>query len=195
MKDSGCKGLFIGFESINPSSVSGVHKVQNDVAKYEYAVAEIHKRGIMINASFVFGLDSDTKETFQATLDWIVRNRIETVTSHILTPYPGTALHKQMEEEGRLLTRDLGLYDTAHVVMQPKNMTPEELYAGYLWIYDQVYSFKNIMRRIPRSLSQVPAYLMFNFLYRKWGRFTDWLCNKLTYERIGRWGEWLSRYI
>ena len=116
MKDSGCKGLFIGFESINPSSVSGVHKVQNDVSKYEYAVEEIHKRGIMINASFVFGLDSDTKETFQATLDWIVRNRIETVKSHILTPYPGTALHKQMESEGRLLTRDLGLYDTAHVV-------------------------------------------------------------------------------
>ena len=195
MKDSGCKGLFIGFESINPSSVSGVHKVQNDVAKYEYAVEEIHKRGIMINASFVFGLDSDTKETFQATLDWIVRNKIETVTSHILTPYPGTDLHKQMENEGRLLTRDLGLYDTAHVVMQPKNMTPEELYAGYLWIYDQVYSFKNILRRIPRSLSQLPAYLMFNFLYRKWGRFTDWLCGKITYERIGRWGEKLSRYV
>ncbi|MBO5979114.1 MAG: DUF4070 domain-containing protein, partial [Bacteroidales bacterium] len=114
---------------------------------------------------------------------------------HILTPYPGTALHKQMEEEGRLLTRDLGLYDTAHVVMQPKNMTPEELYSGYLWIYDQVYSLKNIIRRIPRSLSQVPAYLMFNFLYRKWGRFTAWLCGKITYERIGRWGEKLSRYI
>lgn len=195
MKESGCKGLFIGFESINPSSVSGVHKVQNDVAKYEYAVSEIHKRGIMINASFVFGLDSDTKETFKATLDWIVRNKIETVTSHILTPYPGTALHRQMSQEGRILTKDLGLYDTAHVVMRPKNMTPDELYSGYLWIYDQVYSFKNIIRRIPRSISQIPAYLMFNFLYRKWGKLTDWLCSLVTYERIGRWGEKLSRYI
>ena len=66
MKDSGCKGLFIGFESINPSSVSGVHKVQNDVSKYEYAVEEIHKRGIMINASFVFGLDRIPAQTCDA---------------------------------------------------------------------------------------------------------------------------------
>ena len=195
MKECGCQGLFIGFESINPASVDGVHKVQNDVSKYEYAVHEIHKRGIMINASFVFGLDSDTKETFQATLDWIVKNRIETVTSHILTPYPGTALHRRMKEEGRLMTEDLNLYDTAHVVMRPKNMTPEELYRGYLWIYDQVYSYKNIIRRIPKSIKQIPSYLMFNLFYRKWGRFTDWLCEKVTYERIGYWGEKLSKYL
>ena len=195
MKECGCQGLFIGFESINPASVDGVHKVQNDVSKYEYAVHEIHKRGIMINASFVFGLDSDTKETFQATLDWIVRNRIETVTSHILTPYPGTELHRRMKEEGRLMTEDLNLYDTAHVIMRPKNMTPEELYRGYLWIYDQVYSYKNIIRRIPKSIKQIPSYLMFNLFYRKWGRFTDWLCEKVTYERIGYWGEKLSKYL
>lgn len=195
MKDCGCMGLFIGFESINPSSVDGVHKVQNDVAKYEYAVEEIHRRGIMINASFVFGLDSDTPETFRMTLDWIVKNRIETVTSHILTPYPGTELYRRMQEEGRLLTTDLNLYDTAHVVMQPKNMTQEELYKGYLWIYDQVYSFRNIIRRLPKSRRQIPSYLMFNLFYRKWGRFTDWLCSRVTYSRIGWWGEKLSKYL
>ena len=195
MRDCGCMGLFIGFESINPSSVDGVHKVQNDVAKYEYAVEEIHRRGIMINASFVFGLDSDTPETFRMTLDWIVKNRIETVTSHILTPYPGTELYRRMQEEGRLLTTDLNLYDTAHVVMQPKNMTQEELYKGYLWIYDQVYSFRNIIRRMPKSRRQIPSYLMFNLFYRKWGRFTDWLCSRVTYSRIGWWGEKLSKYL
>ena len=195
MKECGCQGLFIGFESINPSSVDGVHKVQNDVTKYEYAVKEIHKRGIMINASFVFGLDSDTKYTFQATVDWIVKNKIETVTSHILTPYPGTELYRRMKDEGRLLTEDLNLYDTAHVVMNPRNMTQEELYNGYLWVYEQVYSYKNIIRRIPDSIKQIPSYLMFNLFYRKWGKFTDWLCKKITYERIGYWGEKLSKYL
>lgn len=195
MKECGCQGLFIGFESINPSSVDGVHKVQNDVTKYEYAVKEIHKRGIMINASFVFGLDSDTKDTFQATVDWIVKNKIETVTSHILTPYPGTELYRRMKDEGRLLTEDLNLYDTAHVVMNPRNMTQEELYNGYLWVYEQVYSYKNIIRRIPDSIKQIPSYLMFNLFYRKWGKFTDWLCKKITYERIGFWGEKLSKYL
>ncbi len=195
MKESGCQGLFIGFESINSDSVGDVHKVQNDVAMYEYAVSEIHKRGIMINASFVFGLDCDTKETFAETVKWIVRNRIETVTSHILTPYPGTVTYDRMRAQGRILTDDLELYDTAHVVIQPKNMSPEELYEGYLWVYKEVYSYKNILRRLPRSIRQVPAYLMFNFFYRKWGRFTDWLCRRITYERIGYWAEKISRYI
>ena len=195
MKDSGCQGLFIGFESIHPDSINNVNKVQNDVKSYEYAVAEIHKRGIMINASFVFGLDCDTRDTFSATVKWIVKNKIETVTSHILTPYPGTTIYDRLNMEGRILTNDLGLYDTAHVVMQPKNMTAEELYEGYLWVYKEIYSFKNIWRRMPKSAKQIPAYLTFNFFYRKWGSFTDWLCKRFTYERIGYWAEKLSKYI
>ena len=195
MKDSGCQGLFIGFESIHPDSINNVHKVQNDVKSYEHAVSEIHKRGIMINASFVFGLDCDTRDTFSATVKWIVKNKIETVTSHILTPYPGTTIYDRLNMEGRILTNDLALYDTAHVVMQPKNMTAEELYEGYLWVYKEVYSFKNIWRRMPKSPKQIPAYLTFNFFYRKWGTFTDWLCKRFTYERIGYWAEKLSKYI
>lgn len=195
MKDCGCQGLFIGFESINPNSVTNVHKVQNNVEKYEFAISEIHKRGIMINASLVFGLDGDTKETFAATAEWIVKNKIETVTSHILTPFPGTVVFDQMQAQNRLLTSDLNLYDTAHVVMQPQNMTAKELYEGYLWIYKETYSLKNILRRIPKSPKQIPAYLTFNLFYRKWGKFTEWLCEKITYERVGKCAEKASRYI
>lgn len=195
MKESGCKGLFIGFESIHPDSIRSVHKVQNDTNKYDAVVEAIHSRGIMINASFVFGLDSDTKETFEYTLDWIVRHKIETVTSHILTPYPGTELYRQMEAEGRITTFDYSLYNTANVVFTPKNMTPEELYEGYIWIYKKIYSFKNIFKRVPRAKDQRAAYFLFNFLYRKFGSFTDFLCRIITYERIGRLGEKWARYL
>ena len=65
---------------------------------------------------------------------WQVKNRIETVTSHILTPYPGTALYDRMKAEGRITTDDLSLYNTANVVFKPKEMTAEELRQGYLWI-------------------------------------------------------------
>ncbi len=195
MKQSGCQSLFIGFESINPDSISKVHKVQNHTDNYETAIRAIHDRGIMINASLVFGLDGDTKETFQATLDWIVKHKIETVTSHILTPYPGTALYDRMKAEGRIVTDDLSLYNTAHVVFKPMGMTAEELYEGYLWIYRQIYSFKNIIRRIPEKKDQRAAYLAFNLLYRKFGKFSDFLCKCVTYKRIGIWGERLSRYL
>lgn len=195
MKDSGCRSLFIGFESINPTSIKDVHKIQNSTETYEKAIKAIHDRGIMINASLVFGLDGDTKETFRATLDWIVKNKIETVTSHILTPYPGTALYDRMKKENRIVTDDLSLYNTAHVVFKPMNMTANELYDGYIWIYKQIYSLKNIFRRMPDCKKQRPAYLMFNLLYRKYGKFTDFLCRRITYKRIGIWGEKLSKYL
>lgn len=195
MKESGCQGLFIGFESINPSSIGGVHKVQNDRAKYEYAIDEIHKRGFMINASFVFGLDDDTPEVFQKTLDWIVEQKIETITSHILTPYPGTKLYDEFVRENRLIKHDFSKYNTAHVVFQPKNMSPEQLYEGYLWIYKELYSFKNIFKRLPKAKKQWIPYLTFNLLYRKYGKWTDRLCKHFTYERIGWLAEKWSRYL
>ncbi|MBR3701785.1 MAG: B12-binding domain-containing radical SAM protein [Clostridiales bacterium] len=195
MKESGCQGLFIGFESINQNAVSNVHKVQNHTDTYERAIRNIHDRGIMINASFVFGLDGDTKDTFKDTLDWIVKNKIETVTSHILTPYPGTKLYDRMKEEGRILTDDLSLYNTANVVYKPSDISPEDLYKGYLGMYKKIYSFRNIIRRIPEKKDQRAAYLMFNLFYRKFGKLTDALCKFITYERIGLWGETMSKYM
>lgn len=195
MRRSGCEGLFIGFESVNEESLRAVHKGQNCLGKYEQAVRNIHDRGMMVNASFVFGLDGDTPETFRRTLDWILRNRIETVTSHIMTPYPGTVLYDRLKAEGRILTEDLSLYNTANVVFQPRQMSAQQLQDGYLWMYKQIYSFRGILRRMPEKPDQRAAYLMFNLLYRKFGRVSDWLCRRIGYGRIGYLGEKLSRYL
>ena len=195
MKVSGCQGLFVGFESIQADSINNVHKIQNNIEIYEKAVKMAHDRGIMINASFVFGLDGDTPETFRTTLDWIVKNKIETVTSHILTPYPGTELYSRLKKEGRIISDDLSKYNTAHVVFRPAQMTEQELYDGYIWIYKQIYSLKNILKRIPKDKSQRTAYLLFNLLYRKYGRFTDLVCKMITYKNVGIIAEKLSRYL
>lgn len=192
MAESGCESLFIGFESINESSIKGVHKGQNNVEKFEKLINEVHKRNIMINASFVFGLDGDDISTFHKTVEWIVKNKIETVTSHILTPYPGTKVYEEMKNEGRIFDDDLSKYNTANVVFYPKNMTPDELYQGYLNVYKEVYSFKNIIKRIPKSKSQVMPYLAFNFIYRKYGKLTEKIAKAIGFDAIGRFGEWLA---
>ena len=190
MKESGCKGLFIGLESINENSIKAANKGQNNTARYEYLISEIHKRGLMVNASFVFGLDDDDETTFSRTLDWIVKNKIETVTSHILTPYPGTAQYAQMLAEDRITVTDQQYYTTSDVVFAPLKMTAEQLKQGYLDIYKQIYSFRNIMRRMPAH--QRTGYLLFNFLYRKYGRFTSSLCKVIGFNRIGYFAEKLS---
>lgn len=192
MADSGCQSLFIGFESLNAKALAGVHKGQNKSDQYERLVKALHDRGIMINASFVFGLDEDDVTTFRSTIDWIVSHRIETVTSHILTPYPGTALYQRFLESGRIKDFNLSHYNTAHVVFEPLGMTKKELYQGYLQVYREVYSFRNILRRCPKSKKQWMPYFLFNFFYRKYGKFTEKLCEWITYERIGRIAEKLS---
>ncbi len=195
MEETGCKSLFIGFESINPRAIESVNKVQNNTNRYEKLVDELHKRGIMINGSFVFGLEGDTKETFKATLDWIVKEKIETVTSHILTPYPGTKLYKDMMSKGLIDDSNLSHYNTSHVVFQPKNMTKDDLYRGYLWIYKEIYSFKNIIKRMPKSSFQIFPYLTFNFLYRKFGKVIDFFAGLIGYKNVGKIAQKLSKYL
>ena len=88
----------------------------------------------------MLGFDHDGPDVFARTAEWIEANRLECATFHILTPYPGTPLFRQMESEGRLLHKDWSLYDTAHVVFRPKHMTAEELADGYAWCYRRLFS-------------------------------------------------------
>ncbi len=191
MVETGCQSLFIGFESVNNQALAEVHK-DNDSESYGRLVDELHKRGIMINASMVFGLDGDGLEVFENTLDWLVKNRIETLTAHILTPYPGTRLYHNMKASNRITDYDLAHYNTSHVVFKPLNIEPEELYRGYLNIYRRFYSFPCIMARKPENPKQRKAYFLFNFLYRKYGGFFSRIQRIIPMRSLGQAAEWLS---
>ena len=93
-----------------------------------------------------FGLDDDDKDVFKHTVEWGVKNGITTSTYHILTPYPGTKLFQDMEQAGRITSRNWDLYDTRNVVYQTKSMSAQELKQGYDWAYQSFYSWKNIIR-------------------------------------------------
>jgi radical SAM superfamily enzyme YgiQ (UPF0313 family) len=146
----------------------------------------------MINASMVFGLDGDDEGTFDRTLDWLVKMRIETLTSHILTPYPGTELHRNMESAGRITESDLSKHNTAHVVFSPANMSAESLYRGYRRMYRRFYSIPNIIRRLPKAKAQRRPYLLFNLLYRKYGRLTSAIARVVPMGVLGRLAERVS---
>ena len=170
MASTGCKSLFIGFETLNEKNLSGCSKRQNKIDDYAVVIKKIHDRGMMVNASLVFGFDSDGPEVFPETLQWLVENKIETMTGHILTPYPGTKLYKKLQEENRIFDFDLRHYNTSHVVYYPRNMTSQQLQQGYLWIYSEFYSFRRILQRLPACNQQRIPYLFFNFFYRKFGK-------------------------
>lgn len=169
MAQSGCKSLFIGFETLNVRNLVACRKPQNRIEEYDCTIRKIHDRGMMVNASLVFGFDQDTADVFAATLDWLVARKVETMTGHILTPFPGTPLYRRLLEEGRIIDSDLAHYNTSHVVFRPKGMMAEQLQEGFLWMYRRFYSWRGIRDRLPEAREQWAAYLLFNVLYRKLG--------------------------
>ena len=168
---AGCTGVFVGFESLTDENLVEARKKTPTTSDYARRVGMLHDFGIQVNGSFVLGFDHDRKDIFARTAEWVEENRLECATFHILTPYPGTPLFRQMESENRLLHRDWTLYDTAHAVFQPKHMTPEELEQGYAWIYERLFSHSSIWRRRPEDWSAVPLYLAMSYLYKRSNRF------------------------
>ncbi len=164
---AGCTGVFIGFESLHADNLTAARKKTPAPVDYARRVAILHRYGIQVNGSFVLGFDHDGPDTFARTVEWIEQNRLECATFHILTPYPGTPLFRQLESEGRLLHRNWDLYDTAHVVFQPKHMSVEQLNEGYAWCYETLFGHRSIWRRRPQDSAAVPGYLAMSYLYKR----------------------------
>ncbi len=144
--DAGLRSLFVGFETLTPGNLRRSGKRQNLNRDYSAVTRRLHDLGIMINGSFVFGMDDDGPDVFARTVEWAIEQGITTATFHIQTPYPGTGLHARMEREGRITTRDWDLYDTRHVVYRPVGMSPRELKDGYDWAYREFYRWSSITR-------------------------------------------------
>jgi radical SAM superfamily enzyme YgiQ (UPF0313 family) len=143
---AGLRSLFVGFETLSSSNLAGAGKRQNLGRDYQQVTRRLEDLGIMINGSFVFGMDDDDRDVFPRTVEWAIRSGITTATFHIQTPYPGTALHAEMTAQGRMTTRNWDLYDTRHVVYRPARLTPEELERGYHWAYEEFYRWGSIAR-------------------------------------------------
>jgi radical SAM superfamily enzyme YgiQ (UPF0313 family) len=143
---SGLRSLFVGFETLSAANLLAQHKFQNLHRDYSAAVQRLRDMGVMINASFVFGMDDDDETVFEQTVEWAIEQGIETATFHILTPYPGTALHQRMAAEGRITTTNWDLYDTRHVAFRPAKMTAETLEAGYWQAYQDFYRWGSIFK-------------------------------------------------
>ncbi len=144
--EAGLRSLFVGFETLAPGNLALSNKRQNLGRDYTAVANRLHGFGIMINGSFVFGMDEDDGDVFRRTVDWAIEHGITTATFHIQTPYPGTRLFARTDAAGRILTRDWDLYDTRHVVYRPARLTPEALKEGYDWAYREFYRWSSIAR-------------------------------------------------
>ena len=149
MRRSGCKGLLIGFESVQKGTQNEVKKIKNLRIDFYEAMRRFHGEGFGILGAFVFGSDYENTDVFEQTLEFIMRGRLECIELRILTPYPGTPLYERLLREGRLFVRDWWLrgYPSDTLLFQPKGMTADELISGFARLTRQTYSFGGMIRR------------------------------------------------
>ena len=167
--ESGCYGLFIGFESLSPSTLRDHGKTSTQVGQYKQLIRKIHDHGIGLEGSFIFGSDGDDPSVFRRVVDFCEETKIDAAFFAILTPFPGTHLYEKFTRENRIFTRDWDLYDLHHAVFQPRNMTAEQLQEGHDWANRRFYSFSSMAKRFwpLRRSHQV-------FLPSNWGIRRAW---------------------
>jgi radical SAM superfamily enzyme YgiQ (UPF0313 family) len=166
-RDSGCLYLFIGLESFSEASLLDAGKQINRISDYEKIIQGLHHHGIMIQAGIIFGFDSDNKHIFLNTLQACERLGIDGATVSILTPLPRTPIYEEMKREGRLITEDWSRYNgKTRVAYVPKDMTPGELYAGYMGFRRSFYSLPSFWKRMRVSRTHILYNFLINLGYR-----------------------------
>ncbi len=174
-RKSGCKGLLIGFESVNQETQKDIHKGVNSVSEYKVLMSSLHRYGIMVMGCFAFGADGDGKDVFERTVKMCDEIKIDLPRFAVITPFPKTPFFNELEEQGRIIEREWALYDVEHVVYKPKNMTKEELEQGIYTAWNKAYSIKSIFKRVDvRNLFRInilyAVYFAANIGYRRYAK-------------------------
>jgi radical SAM superfamily enzyme YgiQ (UPF0313 family) len=173
MRKAGCIGVLIGIESINEKNIDFIGKKINVVSEYHERIKRIHRAGIFVQGSFVFGFDNDDVDSFEPVLEFVFRTKLEAANFCVLTPLPGTAIYDKFVREGRLLHQDWSKYDRLNVVYAPSRLSPRELQEGIINCYLRTYSYGGILGRVPWLSGRALMALAFNLSYRK-GAYGQW---------------------
>jgi radical SAM superfamily enzyme YgiQ (UPF0313 family) len=169
--DAGCRGFFIGIETLDEKNLAAMDKGFNDSRRYAQRLAAIRRQGILIELSVMVGLDNDDVTVFERTLRFLQSVSAAALQLNILTPLPGTPLFDDYQRQGRITDRDWSHYDFRHVVIRPTRMTASELQDGADWLYRQFYRLDRIALRTLRSLFTLGPFLAYiiwrlNMTYR-----------------------------
>ena len=153
-RESGCRLLLIGFESMDADSLTAMHKPVNmrpSTKNFSDAIKKLHDNGIAIVGCFIFGADTQDKDVFRRTIDFALANDIDAIQLSLETPFPGTAFYRQLVEENRLLLtnypNDWRHYNIFEPVFQMKSFTPREAYGQLLDAYSEMSSFMTSLKR------------------------------------------------
>jgi radical SAM superfamily enzyme YgiQ (UPF0313 family) len=146
-REAGIIGIYAGIETLDKGTLKAMNKRVNLDLDYGAAIRNLHKNGIAVSASMMFGFDTDTRESVEQTVAFLEEHKVPFLYPYILTPLPGSRLRRELEEAGRILPAPWHWMNGKKVTFQPKNFTPEEL-EGLFWrSLARFYSLKSAMKK------------------------------------------------
>lgn len=164
---AGCKGVLIGFESLDPATLKQMGKGFNSMrGGYDAALQNLARRRVCVYATFVFGYDRDTAETFAAALEFAQQQRFYITAFNHLTPFPGTPLYQRLQQQGRLLYDHWWLdpaYSYNGLPFRPAAMDSTEVQRLCVDTRRRFYSAGSILRRGLAPVNRADGFMFRNF--------------------------------
>ncbi len=150
---SGLLHVNVGIESIDPDVLGEMNKKINKVQQYEEILKNLRKRGISYSLNFIFGLDTEKKDAFRSTMDFLKQNRVPVAYFNILTPQKGTPLYERMRRRtGSSIFNILADGREFFVTSRPRMIHPGELEEKVKKMYVEFYSYSSMLARLPFPL-------------------------------------------
>jgi radical SAM superfamily enzyme YgiQ (UPF0313 family) len=206
MKKAHILGALVGVESVTKEGLKDVYKGFN--LSGEDLVARLRafrRHGVHVLGSFIFGLPSDNKDTFDATVALAKRADLTFAQFVLLTPFTGTVDFEKWsaKPENRDTLVD-GVPITQHWMIpqesRPKlytehpTMTLEQIRVGTQQAWDQFYSWSEVWRRstVVKSLRARVAFVLISKMYRQMYAGTGIATDSARVQRSARWARWLG---
>jgi len=174
-RESGCEGVFIGFETLSHKSVRNAGKSVNKPDEYLDHIRRIRKAGIRVVGSFILGFENDDLSIFRDTLEFLDQARMDFAQFSLLTPLPGTAVFEQFDREQRIIHRDWSKFDLGAVVFTHPSFTAKRLHFEKNNAYRRFYSIRSMIKRLgmPKTRGDLVVWIINlafrGFLTYHWG--------------------------
>ncbi len=151
MRESGCMGVLIGFESLSHETLLLMEKQVNiRMGNYADLIKRLHSYGIAIYGTFVFGYDSETLQSIDDTAKKAIDFGLFMAAFNHLMPFPGTPLYRQFVREERMKNNKWWLdpeFRFGEVPFNPKQMTAEQLHDQCIKARRTFYGYGAIAKR------------------------------------------------
>jgi radical SAM superfamily enzyme YgiQ (UPF0313 family) len=149
---AGVNRVFIGLENINPDSLKGAKKGQNQISEYRAMLQAWHCAGALTYAGYILGFPGDTPASIERDIGIIQRELpIDLLEFFILTPLPGSADHKKLYLAEVEMEPDMNKYDVVHVTTRHPTMSDAELLGIYRRAWDLYYSPEHVETVLRRA--------------------------------------------